>query len=132
MRRANAILVVLFCAVTGCRGTGAQEPYDGLVAAARRPSKALPAPAARAPEAQPIASEVDVPWTIALLSDAKAPRPKRSGKLVVVDREAEATVATAHDAGVYVAAGPHPLDDKSTAEKPAAPKSCSGVVNRRS
>jgi glucose/arabinose dehydrogenase len=132
MRRTNAILVVLLCAVTGCRGTGAQEPYDGMVAAARRPSKAPPAPAAEAPEAQPIASEVDVPWTIALLSDAKAPRAKRSGKLVVVDREDEATIAIAHDADLYVATGPHPPDDKSTAEKPAAPKSCSGVVKSRS
>lgn len=132
MRRTSAILVVLFCAVSGCRDSEAQEPSHGVVATDQRPSKALPAPPAPAPEAEPIASEVDVPWTIVLLSDARAPRAKRSGKLVIVDREDDATVAIAHDADLYIAAGPHPADDKSAAEKPAAPKSCSGVVKSRS
>jgi glucose/arabinose dehydrogenase len=125
MRRTTAILAVCFCAVTGCRGGAAQEPYNGVIAAAQRAAKA--AIPAQAPEAEPIASEIDVPWAIALLSDAKTPVVKRRGRVIVVDTEHDVPETIAEDADLRVA-----VDPGSAAEKPATPKTCNGVVNRRS
>lgn len=136
MRRTSAILVLLFMGTTGCRGTEAQVPYHGPVATTQRAVKA--AAAVGAPAAEPIASEPNAPWSIALLADIPE-RPitaaKRSGKVTIVQAEPEPTVEVdtiAHEADVHVAVQPDPVDDRPADEKPAAPKACSGVVNRRS
>jgi hypothetical protein len=127
MRRVTAILTVCLVAVAGCQGSAAQEPYDGVIAAVQRPAKAPVVPELRSPEAEPIASEVDVPWAIALLSDAMPAPVKKPGKVIVVDVDADVpeTVVQAVDLDVAV-------DPPSAAEKPATPKTCSGVVKSRS
>lgn len=137
MRRTSAILVMLLPGVIGCRDTEAQVPYDGLIAAAQ--GSAMTAPAVSTPTAEPIASEPNAPWSIALLPDIPErpiKRARRSGRVTIVQAEPEATVepeAIAHEADVHVALQPEPVvDDRPAEEKPAAPKSCSGVVNRRS
>lgn len=126
MRRTTAILTVCLCAVAGCRGGAAQEPYDGVIAAARRPvTAAVPAP--QASEVEPIASEVDVPWAIALLSDAGSAAVKKAGKVIVVDTEPDVPESVVPAVDLHVAADPG-----SAEEKPATPKACSGVVKTRS
>ena len=137
MRRTSAILVMLLSGVTGCRGTEAQVPYDGLIAEAQRP--AMPAPVVNTPSVEPVASAPNAPWSIALLPDIPErpiKRARRSGKVTIVQAEPEATVepeTIAHEADVHVALQPEPVvDDRPADEKPAPPKSCSGVVNRRS
>jgi hypothetical protein len=130
MRRTTAILTVCLCAVAGCEGGAAQEPYDGVIAATRRPvSASIAGP--QAPEAASIEAEVDVPWSIALLSDAKRPRAKNGGKVIVVgaasDVPPETPETIADEAGFHVAVGPRPSE-----EKPTTPKTCSGVVKTRS
>jgi hypothetical protein len=126
MRRTTAMLAVCTCALTGCQGGGAQEPYDGVIAASRSPvTAAVPAP--QASEAEAIDSEVDVPWTIALLSDGKAPTMKKAGRVIVVDAEPDGPDPIAREADLHVAVDPEP-----TTEKPATPKTCSGVVKSRS
>lgn len=133
MRRTTAILrtstILTLClgAAAGCSGGAAQERYDGVIAAARRPAKAPANPARQPPEAEPIASEVDVPWTIALLSNAKTSSVKKAGKVVVVDIESDVPEAIVQEADFHVAVNPRPAGDK-----PATSKTCSGVVNRRS
>jgi hypothetical protein len=135
MRRTSAMLVMLLSGVTGCSGTEAQVPDDRLVAAAQRPEGTAPAPAVQAPVAEPIAPASNAPWAIALLSDAPERPIKRSGKVTIVEAEPvptdEAEVIS-HEADVHVALEPEAPDEKPVDEKPAAPKACSGVVNRRS
>jgi hypothetical protein len=119
MQRTIAILAVFLGAAAGCRGGATQ-------------SHAAPALGARAPRAETIASEPEAPWAIALLSDAtEAPR-RRSGKVVVVDVTDDQVAAISREVDLRVAVKPEPSDDKPAGEKPEAPKSCSGVVNRRS
>jgi hypothetical protein len=83
-------------------------------------------------EAEPIAAEAGVPWAIALLSDEPKPPARRSGKVVVVDARDDESVAAGQEIDLYVVAEPDPSDARLVEKKPAAPKSCSGVVNRRS
>jgi hypothetical protein len=127
MRRTTAILTVCLSAAAGCSGGAAQEPYDGVIAAARRPAKAAANPAQQPPEPQPTASEIDVPWTIALLSNAKTSSVKKAGKVTVVDIESGVPERIVRAADFHVAVNP-----RSAGEKPATSKTCSGVVNRRS
>jgi glucose/arabinose dehydrogenase len=127
MRRATVMLTVCLCAVAGCRGGAAQEPYDGVLAAAQRPIKATATVTPLAPEVEPIASEVDVPWAIALLSDAETPAVRKPAGTIVADVEPEAPETIADEAHVHVAVGP-----RSAEERPAPPKTCSGVVKSRS
>ena len=126
MRRTTAILTVCLCALAGCQGGGAQEPYDGVLAAARRPMRAAVV-VPQAPEAAPIASEVDVPWSIALLSDAKRPRPTKHGKAILANTGPGAAETIAEDTNLHVA-----IDPRSAEDKAATPKTCSGVVKSRS
>jgi hypothetical protein len=135
MRRTSAMLVVLLSGVTGCSGTEAQVPYDRLVAVAQRPARTAPAPAVQVPEAEPIAPASNAPWAIALLSDAPERPIKRSGKVTIVEAEpvpGDEPEVISHEADVHVAFEPEAPDEKPADEKPAAPKACSGVVNRRS
>ena len=125
MRRTTAVLAVCFCALTGCRGGVAQEPYDGVIAAARPASAAVPTP--QETEAAPIASEVDVPWAIALLSDAARPTVKKPAKVVVVDAEPDVPEMLAQEGDFHLVVGPEPA-----AERRERPKTCSGVVKTRS
>jgi glucose/arabinose dehydrogenase len=127
MRRTTAILAMCVCAAAGCRRGAAQEPYDGAIAAATGPARPAVIDAAQTPEAWPIASEVDVPWTIALLSNAKTAAVKKTGKVMRVDKERDVAETIVKDADLYLA-----VDPGSAEEKPATPKTCSGVVNRRS
>ncbi|MFN2566033.1 MAG: hypothetical protein ABR499_13635 [Gemmatimonadaceae bacterium] len=134
MRRTIAILTVCLC-VTGCRGGAAQAPYDGMIAAAQRPANAAAAHALQAVEATPIASEVDVPWTIALLTDEPAPVIRRPRRVAVVDRGPEtAEPLSREDEGEIriVAEHGHADEKPTTDEKPATPKACNGVVKSRS
>jgi hypothetical protein len=134
MRRTSAVLVVLFSGMTGCSGTEAQVPNDGVMAVAQRPGAAAPAAAAQPAIAEPVASEPNVPWAIALLSDAPERPIKRAGKVTIVEAKSDALdvpEAIAQEADVQVALQPEPLVEKPADEKPA-PKACSGVVNRRS
>jgi hypothetical protein len=126
MRRTGAILALFFCALAGCRGSEAQEVHRGGVREAERRVSSL------AVEAEPVAAEAGVPWAIALVSDAPKPPAKRSGKVVVVDARDDESVAAGHEIDLYVVADPDPSDARLVDEKPVAPKSCSGVVNRRS
>ena len=139
MRRTSAIVAVLFSGITGCSGTEAQVPYDGLIA--EGPRAAAPVGGRAVVDTavvEPIASASNVPWSIALLSDGpdRRPRPvKRSGKVTIVQAEPEPTVepdAFVHEADVHVVLEPEPIDEKPADVKPATSKSCSGVVNRRS
>jgi hypothetical protein len=83
-----------------------------------------------------MASEPRAPWAIALLSDAPERPRKRVGKLTIVDAERDAKPkpdAIAHEADIHVALESAETGEKPATERPAAaPKSCSGVVNRRS
>ena len=126
MRRTTSMLAVCFCALTGCQGGGAQEPYDGVIVADRRPA-ALSAPAPQVPDTESIASEVDAPWAIALLSDAKAPMLEKASAVTILDTEPGVSDAIAADADLHVAVDPRVPEDK-----PAMPKTCSGVVKTRS
>jgi hypothetical protein len=133
MRRLTAMLTVCLCAFGACRGGAVHEPYDGVLAGAQRPAKHAAAAAPHDPETEPIASEVHVPWTIALLSNAKTSARKKSGRVIVVDSKPAAPPVLvqelnlqAQELDVQLAADPGPD------EKPAALKTCSGVVNRRS
>jgi hypothetical protein len=128
MRQTTAILTVCLCAVAGCRGGAAQEPYDGMLAAAQSPPKAAAIHVAPAAEAEPIASEIDVPWAIALLSDAAASATTKPGGATAANREPEAPEALAAEE-IHVHAA---VDPASAEEKRAAPKACSGVVKTRS
>jgi hypothetical protein len=70
-----------------------------------------------------------------LLSDAPERPIKRSGRVTIVEAEplaADAPEVIAQDADVHVALEPEPPEGKPSDEKPAAPKACTGVVNRRS
>ena len=126
MRRTTAILTLCLCVVAGCRGGAAQEPYDGVLAEAPR-SMTAAAPAPHPAEAEPIASEIDVPWAIALLSDAEGSATTKPRGTTVANREAEPPETLAEETHVHVAVGPGSAEDK-----PAAPKTCSGVVKTRS
>jgi glucose/arabinose dehydrogenase len=127
MRRMTAILTLSLCAVAGCQGGGAQEPYDGLMTVAPRRATAAAAPAPQAPDTEPIASAVDVPWTIALLSDPGRPAAAKRGEAASVDGASDVAATIAEEADLHVAVDPGPVD-----EKPASPKACSGVVKTRS
>ena len=126
MRRTGAILALCTCVLAGCRGSEAQEVQRGGLREAERHVSSL------AVEAEPIAAEAGVPWAIALLSDEPKPPARRSGKVVVVDARDDESVAAGQEIDLYVVAEPDPSDARLVEEKPAAPKSCSGVVNRRS
>jgi hypothetical protein len=132
MRRTTAILTLSLCAVAGCRGGAAQEPYDGLIATNRVPAGVQSAAQASPPESDRIAAGVDVPWTIALLSDAKTSPTRRAGKVIIVQTEPEPEV----DLPEIVAgdeADLHLTVNAGAAEESAsAPKACSGVVKTRS
>ncbi len=135
MRRTSVMLVVLFSGVTGCSGTEAQVPYGRSSAVAQRPAGTAPAPVEQAPVAEPIAPASNAPWAIALLSDAPERPIKRSGKVTIVEAErvlADEPEVISQEADVHVALEPEPPDGKPADEKPAAPKACRGVVNRRS
>jgi hypothetical protein len=125
MRRMTAMLTLWLSAAAGCRGGAAQEPYDGVIVAAQRPADAA---ATAAPQAQPpqIASEIDVPWSIALLSNAKTATARKPAK-VLAEAEPEAIDPDAHDLDLQLAGDPTVAD-----EKPTTPKTCNGVVIRRS
>jgi hypothetical protein len=137
MRRINVIVVTCLCAITGCKGSDAAEPYGSLLVASQVGTRAAvtAAPAAQASEAEAIVSAVDVPRAIALLSDDRPPGVKRSRRAMVVRRdpvvvEPIAGWATA-DIDVVLSedeAYARPAAD----EKPRPAKACSGVVNRRS
>ena len=127
MRRTTAILTVSLCAVAGCRGGGAQEPYDGMLAATQRPAVSVPAPVAQTVEPEVVPSEVDVPWAIALLSDGKAPGVRKAGNATVVHVQPEVPETVIDEADFRVA-----IDPTSAEERPATPKTCSGVVKSRS
>jgi hypothetical protein len=128
MRRATAIVAVCACAVTGCRGGVTPERYDGAVVRTRSPSTVVVDRSAPAPTAEPIASEVDVPWTIALLSDVEA-QPGNDRDNTRDARPAGATEdpsleGTPTDLDIVVdAAGDRPA---------GTTKSCPGVVKGRS
>jgi hypothetical protein len=113
--------------MTGCRGGAAQEPYDGVVVTTRGLS-AQPIAAPEVNEAEPMASEVDVPWSIALLSDAEPPRVEHAARVMIVDRALVAHEATGdEDPADLQLAVDHVAD-----EKPSTAKSCAGVVKGRS
>jgi hypothetical protein len=124
MRRTAVILAVCGCALAGCRGSAAQEPYDGLLAT--RANGAVPPALTQAPEPEAIASEVDVPWTIAVLSDAKQARAKARKPAGVVEPTSYVVETVPPDGDLHVAV------DHEPGERAATPKTCSGVVNRRS
>jgi hypothetical protein len=126
----SVVLVVLLCTVTGCRGSAAQEPYDGAVAAPRASMAA--AAAVQAPQPEPSDVEINVPWAIALLSDAPAPPTRKPIKPAVAARNPDLAPAIAPEAHVHVAIESQPVSEKPAEIKPATPKVCSGVVNRRS
>ncbi|MDQ3997272.1 MAG: hypothetical protein M3303_09665 [Gemmatimonadota bacterium] len=127
MRRTTAILTACLCAVAGCRGGGAQEPYDGLIAEAQPRAAAAAVSASQVPEAEPIASAVDVPWTIALLSDGERPAARQRGKGVALNAKPALAATMAEEVHLHVALEPAPTDDKA-----ARPKACGGVVKTRS
>ena len=131
MRRTSTIVTVLFCAVTGCRGSEAQEPYAGLVAAPRAAMAATPA-VVQVPQSEPSGAEMNVPWAIALLSDTPEAPTKKPGKLAVAAVEFDPTPEISPEADVHLAVEPRSVAEKPAADKPATTKSCSGVVNRRS
>jgi hypothetical protein len=116
------MLAVCLCTITGCRGGAAQEPYDGVVVSGPA-TTSVAAPAAPADE--PIASEVDIPWTIALLSDA-ASRPAASPPLIVVESDPASVVIPEGSVDLQLAVD-HGGDDKRTVIKV-----CPGVVKGRS
>jgi hypothetical protein len=126
MRRTTAILTVCLCAAAGCRGSAAQEPYDGVIVTAKRPGKQVMPPSIAA-EATPMASEVDVPFSIALLSNAKTAVARKASSVVVVEADPEVREITVEEVHIRFAIDPGP-----TEEKPAAPKACTGVVKTRS
>ena len=124
MRRATAVLAVCLCAITGCRGGAAQEPYDGVVVTGRASATvAVPSD----PVEEPIASEVDIPWTIALLSDGAARPAASPPPVTVAEREAEVDVSIPEVSLDLQLAVDHSADDK-----PRAIKVCPGVVKGRS
>ena len=127
MRRLTTILATCLCVTGACRGGAAQEPYDGIVVSGR--AAATLAPASPADTDEPMASEVDLRWTIALLSEAEARRVEAARRITLLDSEpviAEPALdAPAMD--IQFALDQHPV-----AEKPAASKRCSGVVKGRS
>jgi hypothetical protein len=128
----SGILVGLLCMVTGCSGTEAQEPSPDLSAAAPRAVKRAPVPPAQASEPTSIA-DMNVPWAIALLSDApEPPRKKPSRKVTVVVTQPPAPSAIEQEADLHVAIKTASVIDKPVEEKPAPVKVCPGVVNRRS
>jgi hypothetical protein len=124
MRRMTAMLTLWLSAAAGCRGGAAQEPYDGVIVAAQRPADAAATP--QAAEPPQIASEIDVPWSIALLSNAKTATARKPAK-VLAEAEPEAIDPDAHDLDLQLAGDPTVAD-----EKPTTPKTCNGVVIRRS
>jgi hypothetical protein len=129
MRRMTAVVAVCLCAVTGCRGGAAQEPYDGIGTVARAPSSAVPVPQVPAPAVEPIASEVDVPWTIALLSDVEARHVEARGDVVHDEPVATAEESRLEESVDLEVVVEHDL----LQEKPAtSAKSCPGVVKGRS
>jgi hypothetical protein len=133
MQRMTAILTVCLCVVGGCRGSAAQEPDEGRVAPGQRGARAPIS--ARAPEAEPIASEVDVPWAIALLSNAKTRTAKKTVKVMVVHDKPNVDEMSRRDVHFEVAIEPGAPENGAvtpTATRTPAPKTCSGVVNRRS
>ena len=137
MRRVATILAACLCATSACRGGAAQEPYDGVVVTGRAAERVLPAAPAPVDHAEPMASEVDVRWTIALLSDAEARHVDAARRIAV--RESEPTIgetiadepaadiAVAADFPADVHIGLHQPEDKQPASR-----SCPGVVKGRS
>jgi len=109
-----------------CRGGVSQEAHEGY-AISGAPATASAATTTPARDAEPMASEVDVPWSIALLSDGE-PRAGELPPVIVVDRapaaEDPAAEEEAEDLEVAV--------DHVADEKPAAAKACTGVVKGRS
>ena len=127
MRRATALLAACLCGITGCQGGAAQEPYDGIVVTGPASTTVGVPPAAPPPADEPIASEVDIPWTIALLSDDAARVPKAPRPVLVVER-APATVQPLPEISIDLQlAADHRADGK-----PATVKVCPGVVKGRS
>jgi hypothetical protein len=131
MRRATIVLAACVWAITGCRGSEAQEPAAV--------SGESPPAAIQAAPAEPMSSEVDVPWAIALATDSPRPGVKRPHRVIVVDREPLVTEPSAEtleleeEGQVQVLVENAPSEGKPSAdEKPHTPKSCSGVVLRRS
>jgi hypothetical protein len=135
MRRMTAVVAVCLCAVAGCRGGAAQEAYDGVAAVRRAPASAVPVPEPPPVAPEPIASEVDVPWTLALLSDGET----RPGETHPAEARGDAVRDDAI-AAVEESAAEEPPADLELAfdhdrpdEKPAtSAKSCTGVVKGRS
>jgi hypothetical protein len=130
MRRMTAVVAICLCAVTGCRGGAAQEPYDGISVTTRGPSTAVPIPNGSALTPEPMASEVDVPWTLALLSDAELRTVEEHDGLMHVEPAARVEAPSAEDE-------PSDLEvalehDRPNEKHPANAKSCSGVVKGRS
>jgi hypothetical protein len=90
----------------------------------------VPIPAAPTGVAEPIASEVDVPWTIALLSDAEArPVEEHDGVVYVEPITAVVEPTPDDDASDLEVAFEH---DRPDEKPPTSAKSCSGVVKGRS
>jgi glucose/arabinose dehydrogenase len=127
MRRMTAMLTLWLSAAAGCRGGAAQEPYDGVIVAAQRHADPAATTAPQAAELLQMASGIDVPWSIALLSNAKTATARKPAKVLVVEAEREATDPDAHDLDLQLASDPTLAD-----EKPTTPKTCNGVVIRRS
>jgi glucose/arabinose dehydrogenase len=130
MRRMTAVVAICLCTVTGCRGGAAQEPYDGISVTTRGPSTAVPIPKASALTSEPMASEVNVPWTIALLSDAEVRTVEEHDGVVHVEPAAAVEEPSAEDE-------PPDLEvavehDRPDEKQPANAKSCPGVVKGRS
>jgi hypothetical protein len=136
MRRISAIVVTCLCAITGCKGSDAAEPYGSLLVASQVGTRAVTAaPAAQVPDAEAIVSAVDVPWAIALLSDDRPPAVKRPRRAMVVRRDPVVVEPIAGSATAdieVVLAEDHAYAKPAADEKPRPAKVCSGVVNRRS
>jgi hypothetical protein len=127
MRLMTAIMTVSFCAAAACGGGAAQEPYDGVIAGVGRPAAAAPATRAEQARPAPLASELDVPYSIALLSNARTAPLKTPGRVIVVEAAPDLEELDAEHADLQVA-----VDPESVGEKRAATKSCNGVVKTRS
>jgi len=127
--RAAMILVACLCATSACRNGAAQGPYDGVVVTGRNAPQLVPPSVAAPADAEPMAAEVDLRWTIALLSDAEATQIEAARRVTLLDAEpvVEDPIPDDVEADLQLAADPHGVD-----EKPAASKSCTGVVKGRS
>lgn len=129
-RAAAAVLAVSLLAIAGCRGGAAREPYDGVVGT-RGALRGVTGVESPAQDAEPMASEVDVPWTIALLSEGEAAQPLGEHR-DVTPPDPELTADAQPSAPEVPADLEVAVEHDRPDEKPPAAKSCTGVVKGRS